>query len=322
MVLEESQAAIEGRERVSVVKAFKESPRSQRALMAVMLFYLAATALVHLTTWLRHDIPMKPWAVAFAMLSMLVLCIWHSYMVKGLKQTVAFFLLSWVVSWFCEFIGHNYAWWFGRYKYTETLGPRIGGVPIVIIVTWAVIIYSSYMLIDWLLGFNGTCAARSWWGKATWAALIAAATATATVAWDMMVDPMATSRLWLEVAGKKPWWWWESGPYLRELGVWKGKGGVPIGNFVGWWLAPFFIVLIFYLVFQKRNQVAGKLVNAVPWLIYFYMFFAVVIFVLEMNWFEDGYTQVALIAFFTMMPLCLVSLLKFIRDYTNNGGQT
>lgn len=133
--MEESQAAIEGRERVSVVKAFKESPRSQRALMAVMLFYLAATALVHLTTWLRHDIPMKPWAVAFAMLSMLVLCIWHSYMVKGLKQTVAFFLLSWVVSWFCEFIGHNYAWWFGRYKYTETLGPRIGGVPIVIIVT-------------------------------------------------------------------------------------------------------------------------------------------------------------------------------------------
>ena len=131
---------------------------------------------------------------------------------------------------------------------------------------------------------------------------------------------MATSRLWLEVAGKKPWWWWESGPYLRELGVWKGKGGVPIGNFVGWWLAPFFIVLIFYMVFQKRNEISGKLVNAVPWLIYFYMFFAVVIFVLEMNWFEDGYTQVALIAFFTMMPLVLVGLAEVRPRLQLNKG--
>ena len=312
----EKNEALENGGGSSIVTAFKESPRAQRALMGILVFYTGMTALVHLGTWLRHDIPMKPWAVAFAMLSMLALCIWHSWMVKGPRQTVAFFGLCWVVSWFCEFIGHNYAWWFGRYKYTDTLGPGIGGVPLVIIVTWAVIIYSSFMLIDWLLGLNGTCAARSWWGKAVWAALISAATATATVAWDLMVDPMATSRLWVEVAGKKPWWWWESGPYLREGEGWKGKGGVPIGNFVGWWLAPFIIVMVFYLVFQKRNLVSGKLVNAVPWGVYFYMFFAVVIFVLEMNWFEDGYTQVALIAFFTMMPLILVGLLKFVRDYT------
>ena len=39
---------------------------------------------------------------------------------------------------------------------------------------------------------------------------------------------------------------------------------MPIGNFVGWWLAPFFIVLIFYLVFQKKNLINDRLVNAAP----------------------------------------------------------
>ena len=62
----EATPVVEGREKVLVVKAWKESPRPQKALMAVILFYIATTALVHLDAWLRHDIPMKPWAVAFA----------------------------------------------------------------------------------------------------------------------------------------------------------------------------------------------------------------------------------------------------------------
>ncbi len=300
----------------SLVRAWRESPPPHRLLVAVIGLFMLGTGLVYLVTWLRHDIPLKPWAVGFAMLSMLALCIWHSWMVKGARQTVAFFLIAWAVSWTCEFVGHNYGWFFGHYKYTDTLGPRLGGVPLLIIVTWAVIIYASYMLIGWLLELKGERRGRSWWGRGGWAVLMAGATATATVAWDMMVDPMATSRVWLEAAGKKPWWWWESGPYLRELSVWKGRGGVPIGNFVGWWLAPFFIVLVFYLLFQGRDRVSGRLVNCVPWLIYAYMYAVVVGVVLEMNWFENGMNQVALIGFFTMMPLVLVGLLRFVRDYS------
>jgi putative membrane protein len=282
-----------------------------------MLALFAGTVLVFIATWARHDIPMKPWAVGGAMLLMLVFCIWHSWMVKGRNQTIAFFLIAWVLSWFFEFIGDNYAWWFGHYKYTNTLGPRLGGVPILIIITWAVIIYSSFMLIDWLVGIMGERRVRSWWGRGLWAVLVAAATATATVAWDMMVDPMATSRLWVEVAHTKPWWYWSTGgPYMRELKVWRGPGGIPIGNFVGWWLAPFFIVLIFYLLFQRENKISGKLVNNIPALIYFYMFLVVAVFVLEMNWFENGMNQVALIAVFTMGPLILLSFVKMFWDYT------
>ena len=82
--------------------------------------------------------PLKPLFVAGAMLAVLGLMIWHSWVVKGPRQTVAFFLIAIIISWFCEFIGHNYAWFFGHYKYTDTLTPRIGGVPILIIITWSV----------------------------------------------------------------------------------------------------------------------------------------------------------------------------------------
>ena len=314
--MEAEPAADLERKRYGVVDAWNDSPRSHKAIIAVVVAYLLMSTLVHLVSWARHDIPLRPEAVAFAMLSMLAVVIWHSVMVKGVRQTVAFFLIAWAISWFCEFIGHNYAWFFGHYKYTDTLKPRIGGVPVLIIVTWSVVIYAAFMLIDWLVGIKGAQRVRSWWGKVIWAALIAAASATMVTAWDMMVDPFATSQVWMTAVEKKPWWYWEGGPYLKELGVWKGEGGVPIGNFVGWWLAPFFIVFIFYIIFQNRNLITDKLVNTVPLLVYAFVYYTVVVVVLEMNWFENGMNQVALIGTFTMMPVILIGVVKMVWDYT------
>jgi len=314
--MEMAQAEAPVSERRSIVRDFKDSPRAHRMLLAIILVFYLAMALTALATWLRHKPPLRPELVGFAMLSMLALLIWHSWMVKGPRQTAAFFLIAWAISWFCEFIGHNYAWFFGKYKYTDTLGPRLGGVPLLIIVTWAVVIYSAFMLIDWLLGLGGARRGRSWWGSFLWSSLLAATTATLVCAWDMMVDPFATSQVWQTGANKAAWWWWTSGPYLKELKVWKGAGGVPIGNFVGWWLAPFFIVLIFYLFFQRPNAISDRLINVAPAMVYAYIFFTVALVVLEMNWFENGMTEVALIGFFTMMPIILTSVVKLVRDYT------
>ena len=314
--VEEQQTTGPERQRRSIVKEFLEAPHSQRLILAGLALWILLSSAVHLFTWLRHDVPLKPLFVAGAMLVVLGLMIWHSWVVKGPRQTVAFFLIAIIISWFCEFIGHNYAWFFGKYKYTDTLGPRLGGVPLLIIVTWAVVIYSAFMLIDWLLGLGGARRGRSWWGSFLWSALLAATTATLVCAWDMMVDPFATSQVWQTGANKAAWWWWTSGPYLKELKVWKGAGGVPIGNFVGWWLAPFFIVLIFYLFFQRPNAISDRLINVAPAMVYAYIFFTVALVVLEMNWFENGMTEVALIGFFTMMPIILTSVVKLVRDYT------
>jgi len=314
--LEENKESVEEpAKRKPIVEAWRASSRPQRAMIAIVLFFYFTVTITHLVSWGMHKPSLRPDAVAAAMLTMLAICIWHSWIVKGRRQTIAFFLIAWVVSWFCEFIGHNYAWFFGTYKYTGTLGPRVGGVPILIIVTWSVIIYSAFMLIDWLIGLRGERKGSAWWSRGLWAVLIAAASATLVCAWDMMVDPFATSRVWMQAVQKEPWWWWQGGPYLKELRVWKGSGGVPIGNFVGWWLAPFFIVLIFYLVFQKRNLISDKLISLVPWAVYLFIYYTVVFVVLQMNWFENGMNQVALIGTFTMMPVILVGAVKIAKDY-------
>jgi len=154
--LEENKLPEEGAaRRRPIVEAWKESTRPQRAMVLIMVFFYFLTSVTHLVSWGIHKPSLRPDAVAAAMLTMLAICIWHSWIVKGRRQTIAFFLIAWVVSWFCEFIGHNYAWFFGTYKYTGTLGPRVGGVPILIIVTWSVIIYAAFMLIDWLVGLRG-----------------------------------------------------------------------------------------------------------------------------------------------------------------------
>lgn len=304
-----------------IVAAWRESGKPVKVMLGIMAFFYALTTLYHLYSWVRHKPALRPEAVAFAMLSMLAICIWHSWKVKGKKQTIAFFLIAWAVSWFVEFIGHHNAWFFGQYKYTGTLGPRIGGVPFLIIITWSVIIYAAYMLIDWLLGFSGVRRGITWWGRTLWAGLIAASTATLVCAWDLMVDPFATSRVWTTAVGKDPWWYWENGgPYLRELAVKRGaEQGVPMGNFFGWWLAPFVIIFVFYLVFQNRNLVSNKIVNTVPMLVYGYVYYTVVFVVLMCNWFEPGINQVALIGTFTMMPVLLLCWIKFAKDYAGGG---
>ncbi len=206
------------KKRPAIVDAFMEMPRQQQALMAIILLFWLAASVAHLRAWITHNPPLKIELVIFTNAAILALAVWHSVMVKGRNATIAFFSTRGPVSWFCEFIGHNYGWFFGEYDYTDTLWPRVGGVPVIIIITWSCIIYSAFMLIDWLLGLNGETRARTWWGKTLWSGLLAAATATMVCAWDLMIDPFATSGVWVEAVGKEPWWFWTyGGPYLKEL---------------------------------------------------------------------------------------------------------
>jgi uncharacterized membrane protein len=304
----------------AIVTAFKEMPRSQQALMTLILLFWISACVAHLIAWIRHVPLLRPDLVIFTNLSLLIMAIWHSAIVKGRNATIAFFSIAIVVSWFCEFIGHNWGWFFGQYHYTDTLWVRLGGVPVIIIITWGSIMYAAFMLIDWLVGLEGKIRARTWWGKTLWSALMAAATATLVCAWDLMIDPFATSNVWIQATGRQPWWYWmNGGPYLRGLkvpGELNPQGGIPIGNFVGWWLAPFVVIFIFCLFFQRPNRVKGSLFNTFPLLSYSFIYFSVAILVLEMNWYEDGMNQVAMIGFFTMMPIILTALIKMVKDYS------
>jgi len=103
-----------------------------------------------------------------------------------------------------ELLGVHTGLPFGRYAYTETLGPAFHGVPLAIGFAWLI-------LIDFARGIT-----NSVWGGALLMTAI-----------DLVIDPLASGPLHY-------WLWFRSGPYY----------GVPWLNFLGWALASRVILAI------------------------------------------------------------------------------
>ena len=312
------QAATEeprGRPRHPLALAIRASTRSELAVIGLVLFFYVLVSVALAISLAGHAAAVQMQVTGLGLGLMYVVCIWHSARVMGARRTAAFFVLAGVVTFFAEYMGSNYDWFFGAYEYTDVLGPRLGGVPVLVIVVWGVILYSAYMLIDWLMGLGGVQRGTTWLGRIGWSALIALATGVLLSAWDLMVDPFAVSRVWEDVLGWTPWWWWSGGSYLPELAVWRGSGGIPVSNFAGWVGVPFFIAFVFTLVFRRPDRVTGRLVNAVPLLIYGYLYFTFVGGLLVMDWYDPGLGQAALIGTFTMGPILVMGVLKLAKDY-------
>jgi len=111
---------------------------------------------------------------------------------------------------------------FGRYAYTENLGPRLnfipllGLVPVTIPLAWYVLV--SNALILWRCFFAGYIPA-----------IEAAAVATLVTAIDWVMEPFAT-RI-------KAYWIW---------GIGNGADGeAPWRNYAAWWAISFLLVLLF-----------------------------------------------------------------------------
>ncbi|HEX7317239.1 MAG TPA: carotenoid biosynthesis protein [Pyrinomonadaceae bacterium] len=103
-----------------------------------------------------------------------------------------------------EAVGVRFGVPFGRYVYTDSLWPRMFGVPFVLGPAWMV-----------LVAFARDAAGRlrlEGWRAVLFAALLTTAT-------DLVIDPLAANRLGY-------WKWVDGGSYY----------GVPVVNFVGWFL--------------------------------------------------------------------------------------
>jgi uncharacterized membrane protein len=295
--------------------AVRASTRSELLVIGIVLFFYVVISVALAVSWSGHDAAIQMQVAGLGLGLMYVVCIWHSTRVMGPRQTAVFFVLAGIVTFFAEYMGSNYDWFFGAYDYTDVLGPRLGGVPVLVVVVWGVILYSAYMLVDWLLGLGGAQRGTTWLGRIGWSALVALATGVLLSAWDLMVDPFAVSGVWEDVLGWTPWWWWSGGSYLPDLTVWQGSGGIPVSNFAGWVGVPFFIAFVFTLFVRRPDRVTGRLVNAVPLLIYGYLYYTFVGGLLVMAWYDPGLHQAALIGSFTMGPILMIGVLKLARDF-------
>lgn len=92
---------------------------------------------------------------------------------------------------------------FGHYSYTERLGPRVGGVPLLAAAAWAMMARPAWVV-------AGLISPRR--------RLRVPLAAGALTAWDVFLDP--------RMAADGYWTWPQGGAYE----------GIPATNFLGWWV--------------------------------------------------------------------------------------
>jgi putative membrane protein len=148
-----------------------------------------------------------PWAASLFLALAGVLVLWTSARRDWLGLGVAASL-----GFAAEVCGVKYGVLFGPYHYTEVLQPRIWGVPLVMLSAWLVLLaYTRQMLMPLKLPH---------WLEAT----LASAWMTAI---DLVIDPLAAGQLGY-------WRWAQRGAYY----------GVPLRNFVGWFVVSWLILMI------------------------------------------------------------------------------
>jgi len=184
----------------------------------------AVVVYVNLARFLAPWISLPISSTVALTLATVVFAVLHAAALLGGRSAAVFFALSAGVSWAFEELGVATGLIYGRYHYTDLLGPKLGHVPLLIPLAWFAMIYPSY-LIATVLTEGRLRPAR--WGAArlAWRAAIAGLVMTA---WDVVIDPGMA-------APGGSWVWEEGGPYF----------GVPLQNFAGWLLTTGAVYLLF-----------------------------------------------------------------------------
>ncbi len=150
----------------------------------------------------------------------------HATQRMGGVRAALFLMLTISISLLFESVSVAWAWFYGPYHYTHRLGPLfLGLVPYLIPLSWFMMLYPSYVIADRILPAASLGPYR-WLG-------VSAIGGLAISAWDLVLDPVMVKR--------GHWVWEVEGLYF----------GIPLQNYVGWWLTAFLILAI-YQSLQSR----------------------------------------------------------------------
>lgn len=208
------------------------------------LGYVALSALLIAATARMHSLGST--AIVITSLIMFPVCVKSAVTLLGWKTTRTFVLLALAIGWFAEQMGSSDGWFFGRYTYTDVLGPRLANVPVVIPMMWFVLTYTGYVLANLVLwqrpvddgDIPGGTARTTGSGlpRAAWTSFIAAMIVTA---YDLGADPylVYVMKAWI---------------MEKTNGAWFGE---TVQGFFGWTFIGFAIMFGFRLIARFATPV-------------------------------------------------------------------
>ena len=235
------------------------------------------------------------------------LVLMHSSLNLGNKKTLIFFIIALTFGLGSELIGVRYGWIFGHYFYNPVLIPFIFGlVPVMTVVSWVTIIYISYSFANMILKGFGSPKPNIKQNKLFYVILLillSSISGFVAANLDMLIDPV--------VVTTQGWFWIGGGPYF----------GVPIGNFVGWFLVAFLATLVFrlYELFKKEKDgsLPKKSLMITSSIIGIYLMF---FFIYAFSALLLGKPVYILIGTTTMVPFILITTLITVIDFLSKGN--
>lgn len=197
---------------------------------------VAVYALARVTQAFPDRIPIV-WIVALHVLAPLAFALLHGAMTYRVRGISLFVLLCLVIGNIFENLGVRTGFPFGHYHFTDVMGPKLFEIPILLALAYCGVGYLAWTLAGILLGRPVEPAAGA---RVILRPLIAAAVMTA---WDLAMDPV-----WANLV--HAWVWLDGGAYF----------GVPVSNFLGWYLTNYLIYQSFALiVLRRRSPLPAKL---------------------------------------------------------------
>ncbi|MEY8434480.1 carotenoid biosynthesis protein [Streptococcus hyointestinalis] len=201
------------------------SKKSKWVDRLLWLITLIATLLIFLK-------PLMPVGIAagITILSYIIFSILHGTRRMGWRNFLIFFLITFVVSWSFESLSIHTGFPFGHYYYSDILGAKLGDVPLMIMPAYFGMGYISWELAHLLTDHLDN------YLKGSDIFRIPAIAAFIMVMWDLSMDPISST-----IQGS--WVWRDGGSYW----------GVPLVNFLGWYLCVYTIFQLFALYQQKTT---------------------------------------------------------------------
>ena len=139
----------------------------------------------------------------------------HGSILYRFRGTLVFTALCLGVAGFTESLSLRIGWPFGSYYFTDVMGPKISGLPILLVLAYLGVAYCSWLLSLLIVGYR-----KPIMGLRT--VIVPLLASSVMLAWDLSMEAD-----WSTV--DKAWIWRNGGPYF----------GVPLTDFVGWYLTAF-----------------------------------------------------------------------------------